>query len=244
MPPAGSQAPCYAVIIPAFEPDAGLPTIVSAVAASLPRVVVVVDDGSSAASAVHFQGLLGLERVVVLRHGSNRGKGEAIKTGLRHVLEHCPDAVGAVTMDADGQHTLEDVLKVGTLLLRERHALVLGERAFGGKVPVLSRLGNVLTKAIFNRATGMHLSDTQTGLRGIPLELVPAILRIGSSRYEFELDMLLLCRERGFPVVCVEIRTVYIDNNRSSHFRPVRDSVRIYARLLGHVSRHLRKMVW
>jgi glycosyltransferase involved in cell wall biosynthesis len=240
----GCPSPCYAVIIPAFEPDARLSTIVRAVTAALPRVVVVVDDGSSATSAIHFQELQGLERVVVLRHRSNRGKGEAIKTGLRHVLKHCPDGVGVVTMDADGQHTLEDFLKVRALLLREKQALVLGERAFSGKVPALSRVGNVLTKVIFNCATGMHLSDTQTGLRGIPLGLAPALLQIGSSRYEFELDTLFLCRERGVSIIGVEIRTVYIDDNRSSHFRPVRDSARIYAHLLGHLARLLRKMIW
>ena len=239
-----SRMPYYAVVIPAFEPDAGLPGIVRAVATALPRaVVIVVDDGSSARSAPHFQALPEPGRVVVLRHGSNRGKGEAIKTGLRHVLEHFPGAVGAVTMDADGQHLLEDVLAVGARLLRDRDALVLGERVFSGKVPLRSRLGNGLTRALFNVATGMGLSDTQTGLRGIPLGLVPAILEIGSSRYEFELDMLFLCRERRFPVVGVEIRTVYIEGNRASHFRPLRDSARVYARLLAFLARLLRARI-
>jgi glycosyltransferase involved in cell wall biosynthesis len=237
-------SPSYAVIIPVFGPDAGLSAIVRAVTAALPRLTVVVDDGSSAKSAMHFQELQSLERVVVLRHGSNKGKGAAIKTGLRYILEHCPEAVGAVTMDADGQHMIQDILKVGALLLREKHALILGERGFAGKVPVLSRVGNAVTKVIFNLATGLHLSDTQTGLRGIPLGLVPAILGIRSSRYEFELDMLLLCRERGVRIIGVGIQTVYIDENRASHFRPVRDSVRIYARLLGYLIHPLRKRIW
>jgi glycosyltransferase involved in cell wall biosynthesis len=239
----GGLAPCYAVVIPAYEPDVGLSTTVRAVAAALPRAVVVVDDGSSAGSAARFEELQDLERVVVLRHAGNRGKGAAIKTGLQHVLECFPDVVGVVTMDADGQHTLEDVLKVAAVLLREKHALVLGERAFDGEVPARSLLGNMLTMGIFNLATGMHLADTQTGLRGIPLGVVPEILGIGSSRYEFELDMLFLCRERGIPIIGVAIRTVYVDGNRSSHFRPVRDSARIYARLLGHLSRLLRKKI-
>jgi glycosyltransferase involved in cell wall biosynthesis len=238
---AGGQTPCYAVVIPTLEPDVRLATIVKSVAAAHSCAVIVVDDGSPARSAPHFRRLHGLERVVVLHHGSNRGKGEAIKTGLRHVLENCPAAVGAVTMDADGQHAPEDALKVGALLLREKYSLILGERSFRGKVPLLSRVGNTLMKAVFNRATGMHLSDTQTGLRGIPLGLVPALLRIGTSRYEFELDTLFLCRERGVPIVVVDVQTVYIDDNRSSHFRPIRDSVLIARRLVVHLTRPPRK---
>jgi glycosyltransferase involved in cell wall biosynthesis len=229
----------YAVLVPAFEPDARLPAIVTAVAAGLPRAVVVVDDGSSAGSAVHFQGLHALERVVVLHHGGNRGKGAAIKTGLRCIRERYPDAAGVVTADADGQHTPEDILKVGDHLLRRRDSLILGERSLVGDVPVLSRAGNALTKMVFNLATGLRLSDTQTGLRGIPPGLVPDILRIDGSRYEFELDVLFLCRERGVPIVGVDIKTVYIDGNGSSHFRPVRDSVLISRRLLGHLTRLL-----
>jgi glycosyltransferase involved in cell wall biosynthesis len=231
----------YAVVVPAFEPDAELLPLVKAVADARPLAVVVVDDGSAAASAVHFKGLEGLEGVSVLRHEVNRGKGEAIKTGLRHVLERIPDAIGAVTMDADGQHTPEDVLKVGALLLRKQEALILGERDFRGDVPLRSRVGNALTKAIFNLATGMNLSDTQTGLRGIPRGLFGAILGIRSSRYEFETDMLFLCRERGVPVVGVGIKTVYVGRNRSSHFRPLRDSARVYSRLLGNFARLARR---
>ena len=126
----------YVVIIPAFEPGPDLVHIAEAVAATHPRALVVVDDGSSAAAADVFRALAGLDGVTVIRHGRNLGKGEAIKTGLRHVREHFPDAAGAVTMDADGQHALEDVLRVGEVLQREPAALVLGERAFHGAVPL------------------------------------------------------------------------------------------------------------
>ena len=227
----------YVVIIPAFEPGPDLVHIAEAVAATHPRALVVVDDGSSAAAADVFRALAGLDGVTVIRHGRNLGKGEAIKTGLRHVRENFPDAAGAVTMDADGQHALEDVLRVGEVLQREPGALVLGERAFHGEVPLRSRLGNSLTKAIVNVTTGLRLTDTQTGLRGIPFGLFEAVLGIGSSRYEFELDMLFLCRERAIPVVGVPIRTLYIEGNRSSHFRPLHDSVRIYRRLLANLAR-------
>jgi glycosyltransferase involved in cell wall biosynthesis len=227
----------YVVLIPAFEPGSDLVRIAGEVAATRPRAVVVVDDGSSVACGATFRALAGLDGVTVLRHERNLGKGEAIKTGLRHVLAHVPDAAGAVTMDADGQHALGDVLRVGERLACTQGALVLGERAFHGEVPLRSRLGNTLTRAIVNLATGLRLTDTQTGLRGIPLGLFDAVLGIASSRYEFELDMLFLCRERRIPVVGVPVETVYIDGNRSSHFRPLHDSARIYGRLLANLAR-------
>ena len=225
----------YSVVIPAFDPDAGILQIVEAVAATRPEAVVVIDDGSPADKADRFRGLKGLERVVVLRHERNRGKGMAIKTGLRYVLKHNPNAVGAVTMDADGQHTLEDMLKVGSALVREKHSLVMGVRRFGREVPLRSRVGNVVTKTVFNFATGMSLIDTQTGLRAIPMSLVPPLLQVASSRYEFDLDMLFLALRMDIPLRSVDIQTVYIDRNRSSHFRPVKDSMRIYRRLAEHV---------
>jgi putative flippase GtrA/SAM-dependent methyltransferase len=75
---------------------------------------------------------------------------------------------------------------------------------------------------------GQNLADTQTGLRGIPAALIPHLLRLTSAGYEFELDMLIACKHQGCPVVQEPIRTIYLEGNKSSHFRPVFDSMRIY----------------
>ena len=85
-------------------------------------------------------------------------------------------------------------------------------------------------------AAGLDLSDTQSGLRGIPHGMVHALLEIGSSRYEFELDMILSLAQRNVNIIEVPIRTIYIDGNRSSHFRPLSDSFRILGRLGSHFS--------
>ena len=73
-----------------------------------------------------------------------------------------------------------------------------------------------------------RLGDTQTGLRGVPATLIPHLLRLQSSGYEFELDMLIACKHQGCPVVQQPIRTIYLGRNRSSHFHPILDSMRIY----------------
>jgi putative flippase GtrA len=163
-----------------------------------------------------------------LRHAENYGKGAALKTGIAHVLNQFPQCAGVVTADADGQHHPEDIANVAAGLSAEPAALVLGARAFGNDVPLRSRFGNLLTRRLLGWISGQRLTDTQTGLRAIPRALFDPILQLPSRGYEFELEMLLTCKEHGVPISERKIRTIYIDNNRSSSFRPVRDSLRIY----------------
>ena len=124
-------------------------------------------------------------------------------------------------------------------LLQSPDSLVLGTRQFAGKVPLRSRLGNVVTKYAFWGLAGKRLDDTQSGLRGIPQQLARQLLRLKSSGYEFELDMLVQCGRLGVPIVTCPIETVYLDDNRSSHFHPLRDSLRIYGVLLRFIAASL-----
>ncbi|HEY5974409.1 MAG TPA: GtrA family protein, partial [Geobacteraceae bacterium] len=99
---------------------------------------------------------------------------------------------------------------------------------FTGDVPLRSRFGNGLTRVLFRALVGQGLTDTQTGLRGIPREFITTLLRLDSSGYEFELDMLLACKHAKRQILETPIRTVYSEGNRSSHFNPLLDSMRIY----------------
>jgi putative flippase GtrA len=137
-----------------------------------------------------------------------------------------------VTADADGQHAPEDILSVAAAAAANPGALVMGARQFSGHVPFRSKLGNNATKIVMRIVSGQRLSDTQTGLRGIPARLLPDLLKTPSQGYEFELDMLLLTRNQRVPIVEQPIRTIYLDGNASSHFNPLLDSMRIYFVLL------------
>ena len=121
---------------------------------------------------------------------------------------------------------------MGLKLLQNPHALILGARAFDGSVPFRSRLGNSLTRRLFRHLVGLQITDTQTGLRGLPIEIAPELLSIRAQRYEFELDMLIFCKHRKIEILEVPIQTIYIDENASSHFSPLFDSMRIYFVLL------------
>jgi len=216
-----------AVLIPSWRPE----PVLLALAEGLQRAgiehIFVVDDGSGRDFDALFDAIrhAGLP---VLAHAVNLGKGRALKTGFNHLLLEHATLRGVVTADADGQHTIEDILAVARTLLTSDATPTLGVRTFAGAVPWRSRVGNTLTRVIFAFVTGVRVGDTQTGLRGLPLSLLPELMGLDGERYEYEMTMLAhLCRGGAKPVE-VPIQTVYLDGNRSSHFNPVWDSMRIY----------------
>lgn len=222
------------VLIPAYRPGAQLVDVVRQLAQTPLQGVVVVDDGSGSEYAPVFDAVRQLDqgKVRVLEHAVNLGKGAALKTGLNHCLCTFKD-VAIVTADADGQHLVDDILGVARSVSEQPNALVLGSRQFATNgTPLRSRIGNIVTRRVMRLAAGLRLTDTQTGLRGIPASLAKKLLSLPSNRYEFELDMLLVCHQAGIAVREVPIQTVYLDGNRSSHFNPLIDSMRIYFVLL------------
>jgi putative flippase GtrA len=223
------------VLIPAYEPRHRLEPLVAGLFAADPDVeVVVVDDGSGPAFAPTFA-RAAAAGATVLRHETNLGKAAALRTGLDHALaEHPGDDV--VTADADGQHTVTDILRVADALREDAAAatpaLILGCRSFSGRVPLRSRAGNAVARGVFRLAAGWRLSDTQTGLRGIPSGLIAWVRDQPGERFAYEQNVLLRCRRDGVATREVPIETVYLDGNASSHFRPIVDSLRIMLPLM------------
>lgn len=222
-------------VIPAYQPGSSFVTVVQGLIESgvSPRSIIVVNDGSSEACASYFSEVQGFG-VEVLVHEVNRGKGGALKTALRFAMEKGRDLTGVVTLDADGQHLPQDVVRVAEQLERNPEALILGVRSFGEGVPLRSRFGNILTRSLMRFFTGQAISDTQTGLRGIPVGFFPELLSIEANGYEFEMDMLMQCKGR-YRIHEVAIQTIYIDDNAASHFNPILDSMRIYLVLFRFV---------
>ncbi|MBR7143215.1 MAG: bifunctional glycosyltransferase family 2/GtrA family protein [Clostridia bacterium] len=222
--------PRFAVLIPAYKPSLELIQLVKALLQYPDLVPVVVDDGSGEDFAPVFAALP--DCITLLRHEVNRGKGAALKTGFAYIAAHMPHLFGVVTADADGQHRTEDILRVCECLQQHPEALVLGSRLFTGNVPFRSRFGNVLTRWVFRWSTGGRVSDTQTGLRAVTLTQIPRLLEHRGERYEYEINMIIDFARAKLPIREVPIETVYINNNESSHFNPIVDSLKIYACLL------------
>jgi len=230
----------YAILIPAYNPDRRLIEIVEEIIRE-EGPVVVVDDGSSPRSRAVFDEVSRQRGVTVLRHEVNRGKGCALKTGLSHIRRAHPDLAGAVLMDADGQHAVGDLRRVGGRLGAGERVLIIGERSLSRNVPFRSRLGNSFTSSLFSALTGVKIRDTQTGLRAIPMSLIPEFVALGGDRYEYEMEMLCFCCAHAIPIVEVPIETRYFDDNRASSFNPPVDSAKIIWTLLKNRFRSRRR---
>lgn len=225
------------VTIPAWQPDRRLNELVSQVLESGFGSVIIINDGSDPSRDQLFEELK-QPRVHVLRHAVNLGKGRALKTGLNYFLNEFSDYLGIVTADADGQHSVKDIVAVAERLGVECGRLVIGSRRFRGAIPFRSRFGNTVTRYLFAILTGRNLSDTQSGLRGIPLRLIPTFLALDGEHYEYEMNVLTTAAH-SFGIEEVPIETIYLEGNRSSHFNPVLDSMRIYFVLLRFMASSL-----
>jgi glycosyltransferase involved in cell wall biosynthesis len=222
------------VLIPAYQPGHALIEVVRELSKSPVSTIIIVDDGSGSHYQATFEQVGNMAGVTVLRHAENLGKGAALKTGMRHILRKHPHATGVVTADADGQHLPADIQRVCRRLEESPGSLIMGVRGFEGKIPFRSKFGNEVTKRVMRVVLGRNLSDTQSGLRAIPRPLMEQLLKVPASGYEFELEMLVAAKHLGVEVAEQPIRTIYEPANPSSHFHPVRDSMRIYFVLLRY----------
>ena len=222
-----SGARDIAIVIPAYQPDAKLVGLVEALRTEFPHVVVV-DDGSAGCEET-FEAIRGCVEALLV-HPANCGKGAALKTGFAWIREHLP-GTGVVTADADGQHTPEDILRIAEATATRKGGIVLGVRTFEGPIPFRSRWGNGWTRILFRLLTGLAIRDTQSGLRGIPADMLDRMLALRGDRYEYETRMLVDARRHAQPPLQIPIRTVYLEGNRSSHYRPLRDTLLTQAAL-------------
>ena len=221
-------------LIPAYEPDGGLVGYVDRLAQQGFDRIVVVDDGSGEGSRAVFDALEAKPFCHVLHRWPNRGKGISLKAGFAFIQERWPDAAGIVTADADGQHAPEDCRRLAESLAADPAALHLGCRRFSlAAVPFRSWIGNRWSSAVFGLMHGLWLSDTQTGLRAFSVGRIPFLLGVKGERFEYEMGVLAAAARTGMTVASVPIRTIYEAGNASTHFRPLRDAVRINLLLFG-----------
>lgn len=222
------------VLIPAYNPNIDIMNeFLGKLKASFQNIVIV-NDGSSSQYSLFFAKLS--TEYPTINHYKNLGKGRALKTGINYILNNYPNIKAIITADCDGQHTVKDIKKCYHKWQKSKSSLILGCRDFTNqKVPLKSRYGNKITKDIFMLFTGLKISDTQTGLRVIPKEVSSIILDVKGERYEYETNVLLETKKLDIPIVEEKISTIYINNNKESHFNPIKDSIEIYKLFIKYI---------
>jgi glycosyltransferase involved in cell wall biosynthesis len=223
--------PRIAAVIPAYNEEKHISDVVRRTRQKLDDVLVV-DDGSQDTTAERAREA-GAEVIV---HEQNRGKGETIKTGLRHWLDRQFDFV--IILDADGQHRPEEIDRfIAAALSVDEPKLILGSRM--NDVSSMPRVRLIVNRWMSERISalcGQEIPDTQCGFRMLHRQLIPEVLG-GTARFDYETEMLIMASRKGFRIDSVPISTVYSDEVSSIH--PVRDTVRFF-KLMRRYSRHSR----
>ena len=223
------------VLIPAYKPNTEIMRKFLDELIIKFKNVVIVNDGSGEEFDEFFEKISKLN-IKVLKHNVNMGKGKAIKTGFTYITQNYSNIIGAITADCDGQHTVEDIEKCAQTLRKNNETLVIGCRNFSEpQTPPRSKFGNNLTKMMFLLFVGIKISDTQSGLRGFSPELMKKFLKVAGDRYEYETNMLIECKNNNIEIEEVPIQTIYIKNNETSHFNPLKDSIIIYKLFIRYV---------
>lgn len=220
------------IIIPSLDPDSRLAGVVNDLKELGFNDIILIDDGSCDENKKFFpQG----EGITLLTHKVNLGKGAALKTALKYIAENRPESRGAVTCDGDGQHLGKDIKKVAEKLV-ETGLFILGVRDFTQpNVPFKSRFGNKMSSLALALFSGVKTNDTQTGLRGIPSKFYKEMIEIKGNRFEYETNVLLELGNINCGYTEVKIETVYLDENKASHYRPLVDSLRIMSLMIKYV---------
>lgn len=218
------------IIIPAYQPDTRMLKLISEILINEKYEIILVNDGSSQKYKALFDKAAELG-CTVLHHKTNQGKGAALKTAFRYLL-NTNETDALICADCDGQHKWADIKKIAESIPFHPNSIILGSRKFAGKIPLKSMLGNTITRAVFSLITGQKISDTQTGLRGFSSTMLPWLVQLEGNRYEYEMNQLLQAKKAGFNFHCIPIETIYENNNKGSHFNPILDSIRVLMPIL------------
>ena len=222
------------IIIPAYQPLESLVPLAKDIFNYFENVLVI-DDGGGEKYAHIFTQLKDIGAIIVT-HAVNQGKGRALKSAINYCLLNPEIAkAGVITVDADGQHRPADIVKIADAMEQNPNDVVLGCRAFDtNNVPWRSYMGNGISRKVYKWTCGINVSDTQTGLRGLPYSFLEIAAKCEGEKYEYETNMLLDIKTNKVNITEVTIETVYENNNESSHFNPIRDSIRIYSIILKY----------
>ena len=209
--------PC--IVVPVYDHGAGAVALLERLA-PLGVPVFLVNDGSAADCAALLRRLSASHnRVELLEHAENRGKGSAVLTGLRAAWAQ--GFSHALQIDADGQHDAADAPRFLELAARHPEALIIGRPLFDGSVPRGRLLARYLTHIwVWIETLSLAIPDSMCGFRVYPLRSVIAIAdRVSlGRRMDFDPEIAVRLYWEGVLIVPLATRVVYPEGGRS-HFR-------------------------
>lgn len=225
------------IIIPALNPDEKMMDLIKELTDDGYKQILLVDDGSNKEAKKYFETAKTKYNCKVIAHYENMGKGRALKNAFNHLLTtEFENFDAVVTVDCDGQHKPKDVSKlVEKFQTTNENDLILGVRKFDKKVPLKSNFGNKMTRSTMSLFCGVKVSDANTGLRLFTKTVMTKFLHTAGDRFQYEINMLLETKQKDINIVEVPIETVYFENNKSTHFRPIVDSYRIYSLFFKYI---------
>jgi len=203
-------------LIPALNAARTLPPIVVETRRQL-EPVLVIDDGSSDGTGEVARAV----GATVLRHEVNRGKGAALKTGFAWALANGYD--GVITLDADGQHLPSEIPK----FLAAGGDLIIGGRdhLFEQMLP-RRRNANRFSAWCISKCAGVRVPDSQSGFRFYSAELLRAV-QLRADGFDMESEVIVRAGRRGFRIVTIPIELGFVDGLSTSHYKPLKDTLRI-----------------
>lgn len=195
-------------------------------------VCIVVDDGSTDDTFQWIQSVQSAN-LKVIRHETNKGKGNAILSGSRHILSSHPEAVAILTLDGDGQH---DPALIGDFILKHQETgaeLVYGNRMLNQQnMPWHRRRLNALSNRIISKICGQRILDSQCGFRLYSRNLIETLAgELKSDRYELETEVLIKAAKHGMKIEMVPVSTIYSEQIMKLSHHSLTDVLRI-ARLV------------
>lgn len=218
------------IVIPSYEPNFRLLDLIDDLNSFFKVAnIIVVNDGTKELDI--FNEAKNKKNVTLLTHEVNRGKGAALKTAFKY-LNDLNEKMIVATIDSDGQHLAKDIYRCINHYKSINAGLLLGSRMFEGDVPLKSRIGNNSSRYLIRCCMNRYVYDSQTGLRVFNNELLPFLLKVKGNRFEYEMNMIIDIIKARIPLNEVKISTVYFDNNAKTHFRPIKDFLKICGTIL------------
>lgn len=204
-------------VIPAYNAEPFVADVIRATSLHVP--VIVVNDGSKDGTLAQARSTDAL----VIDQQPNQGKGAALRRGIREALTLNAEAV--ITLDADGQHDPSEIPLFVEQFRATAADLIIGERDFS-RMPLVRRFSNTVGRRAFSWAVGRRIRDNQSGYRLLSRRLCEAVVASDVGGFEFELDMIVTCIRRGWPITGVPVTTIY--GEEQSNIRPMQHVVRFF----------------